>query len=113
PDNRLQWTENNMHKRTRTQDPSVGIGQNPIGDPNANLNGTNTNYLGYSDGDGHAKVVHSGDRGAHWSTPVDVGAAFGVTHAVFPVVVAGDDNRAAFGFLGTGAGISTNGKTCD
>ena len=112
-DNGLTWTENNIPNSTSTQDPSVGIGQNHIGEPNANLNGTNTIYLGYSDGDGHAKVVHSGDRGAHWSTPVDVGAAFGVTHAVFPVVVAGDDNRAAFGFLGTGAGISTNGKTCD
>jgi PKD domain len=113
-DNGLTWTENNVTLSSSTQDPSVGIGQNGMGKPAGNLNGTNTIYLGYSDGDGHAKVVHSGDRGAHWSTPVDVGAIFGVTHAVFPVVVAGDDNRAAFGFLGTGPGIATNPPaTCD
>ena len=31
----------------------------------------------------------------------DIGSQVGVKSAVFPVVVAGDDNRAAFGFLGT------------
>jgi hypothetical protein len=67
------------------------------------------------DGDGHPKIAHSGDRGAHWSTPVDVGTTVGVTHAVFPVVVAGDDNRAAFGFLGTGDAITdpSAGGTCN
>ncbi|MEY2481326.1 MAG: hypothetical protein QOI04_2253 [Verrucomicrobiota bacterium] len=111
-DNGLTWTENNVPASSSTQDPSVGIGQNDLGKPGTNLSGTNTVYLGYTDGDGHAKVVHSGNRGANWSAPVDVGAPFGVTHAVFPVVVAGDDNRAAFAFLGTGAGIATTGS-CD
>lgn len=111
--NGLTWTENNVIGSTSTQDPSVGIGQNNVGKPVGNLSGTNTVYLGYTDGDGHAKVVHSGDRGANWSTPVDVGAPFGVTHAVFPVVVAGDDTRAAFAFLGTGNGISTDANGCD
>jgi uncharacterized repeat protein (TIGR01451 family) len=114
-DNGLTWTQNDVPGSTSTQDPSVGIGQNNVGKPAGNLNGTNTIYFGYADGDGHAKIAHSGDRGAHWSTPVDVGAPFGVTHAVFPVVVAGDDNRAAFGFLGTGPGILAPGTTgtCD
>jgi PKD repeat protein len=111
-DNGLTWTENNVPGSTSTQDPSVGIGQNDVGKPGTNLSGTNTIYIGYVDGDGHAKVAHSGDRGAHWSTSTDVGVAFGITHAVFPVVVAGDDDRAAFGFLGTGKGIN-NGGTCD
>ncbi len=111
-DNGVTWTENNVPNSTSTQDPSLGIGQNHIGKPAGNLSGTNTVYLGYADGDGHAKVSSSGNRGATWSTPVDVGAPFGVTHAVFPVVVAGDDNRAAFAFLGTGDGIATTG-TCD
>jgi len=109
-DNGLTWIERNVTDSTSTQDPSVGIGQNNVGKPGAQT--TNTVYLGYTDGDGHAKVVHSGDRGVNWSTPVDVGAAFGVTHAVFPVVVAGDDNRAAFAFVGTGDGIATTG-TCN
>jgi len=114
-DNGLTWTQNDVPGSTSTQDPSVGIGQNNVGKPAGNLNGTNTIYFGYADGDGHAKIAHSGDGGAHWSTPVDVGAPFGVTHAVFPVVVAGDDNRAAFGFLGTGPGILAPGTTgtCD
>ena len=56
----------------------------------------------------HSRVI----AGANWSTPVDVGTPFGITHAVFPVVVAGDDNRAAFAFLGTGPGLATSG-TCD
>jgi hypothetical protein len=112
-DNGVNWTENNVANSTSTQDPSLGIGQNHLGKPAGNLSGTNTIYLGYADGDGHAKVAHSGNRGATWSTPVDVGAPFGVTHAVFPVVVAGDDNRAAFAFLGTGNGLSTDSTTCD
>jgi len=111
-DNGLTWTENNVPASTSTQDPSVGIGQNNIGKPGGNLAGTNTVYLGYVDGNGHPYVSHSGDRGANWSSPVDVGTPFGVTHAVFPVVVAGDDNRAAFAFLGTGPGIATSGS-CD
>jgi hypothetical protein len=112
-DNGLTWTENNVPGSTSTQDPSLGIGQNNVGKPAGNLNGTNTIYLGYVDGNGHAKIAHSGDRGATWSTPIDVGASFGITHAVFPTVVAGDDNRAAFGFLGTGDAITVGSGTCD
>jgi hypothetical protein len=110
-DNGLTWTEGNVFGSSSTQDPSVGIGQNGVGKPGGNLNGTNTVYIGYVDGDGHPKIAHSGDRGAHWSMPVDVGTTVGVTHAVFPVTVAGDDNRAAFGFLGTGDAITTPGST--
>ncbi len=102
-DNGLTWTEHNVMGSTSTQDPSVGIGQNNVGKPGGQT--TNTIYFGYVDGDGHPKVVHSGDQGATFSNPIDVGRPFGITHAVFPVVVAGDDNRAGFGFLGTGDGI--------
>ncbi len=109
-DNGLTWTQENVPGANSSQDPSVGIGQNNVGRPSQP---SNTIYLGYVDG-GPAKIAHSGDRGQTWSTPVDVGAIFGVTHAVFPVVVAGDDNRAAFGFLGTGPGLATNPPaTCD
>src|SRR2546423_7320484 len=111
-DNGLTWTENNVPGSTGSQDPSVGIGQNNLGKPGTNLNGTNTIYLGWVSGDGHAHVAHSGNRGVTYTGDTDVGAPFGVTHAVFPVVVAGDDNRAYFAFLGTGDGIATTG-TCD
>ena len=36
-----------------------------------------------------------------WSKDTDLGASHGVVHSVFPEAVAGDDNRAAVGFLGT------------
>jgi hypothetical protein len=110
-DNGLTWTERNVPGSTSTQDPSLGIGQNNVGRPSGQV--SNTIYLGYADGDGHARIAYSGDRGATWSTPADVGQAFGVTHSVFPVVVAGDDNRAAFAFLGTGPAITVGAGTCD
>ncbi|HMG06349.1 MAG TPA: PKD domain-containing protein, partial [Chthoniobacterales bacterium] len=111
-DNGLSWTENNVPGSTGSQDPSVGVGQNNVGKPGANLSGTNTMYLGWVSGDGHAHIAHSGNRGATYTGDTDVGAPFGIEHAVFPVVVAGDDNRAAFAFLGTGPGLATSG-TCD
>ncbi|MEP6602527.1 MAG: choice-of-anchor J domain-containing protein, partial [Spartobacteria bacterium] len=112
-DNGVTWTQRNVSGSTGNQDPSVGIGQNNVGKPGTNLEGTNTIYLGWISSDGHAHVAHSGDRGATYTGETDVGLPFGVKRAVFPVVVAGDDNRAAFAFLGTGDGISTNSSPCD
>jgi hypothetical protein len=109
-DNGITWTENNVPLSTGSQDPSVGIGQNNVG----KVGSTNTIYLGWISGDGHPHVADSHDRGVTWEHDTDIGALITVpvTHGVFPVVVAGDDNRAAFGFLGTGDGIATSG-TCD
>jgi hypothetical protein len=70
-------------------DPSVAAGAN------------NTIYLGYANGDGHAKVSVSRDRGAHWTKSADAGTPFGIQNTEFAEVIAGDDNRAAFAFLGT------------
>jgi hypothetical protein len=70
-------------------DPSVGIGAH------------NTVYLGYEGGDGHAMIAVSHDHGATWSPSFDAGAAFGIQNSQFPEVVAGDDDRAAYAFLGT------------
>ena len=104
-DNGITWTENNVpgsgSPKPGLVDPSVAIGLNNVGKPAGNLNGTNTIYFGYIDIDGSPKIATSGDRGAHWTTPQNVGAAFGLNNTTFPIVVAGDDNRAAFGFLGT------------
>ena len=43
-------------------------------------------------------------RGSTWSASVDVGQAFGIQNAQFPAVVAGDDSRASYAFLGTPTG---------
>jgi hypothetical protein len=64
-DNGLTWTENNVTNSTSNQDPSVGIGQNDVGKPASQA--TNTMYLGYVDGDGHAKIAKSGNKGANYS----------------------------------------------
>ena len=42
--------------------------------------------------------------GQTWSDDQDVGAQLGIQNVVFPAVVAGDDDRAAFAFLGTTTG---------
>ncbi|MDQ6625025.1 MAG: hypothetical protein M3Y69_02630, partial [Verrucomicrobiota bacterium] len=82
-------------------DPSIGVGTNGVGKPGTNLEGTNTIYFGYSNGDGHPRIAVSRDRGVTWTDDQDVGVSFGIKNTVFPQVVAGDDNRAGFAFLGT------------
>src|SRR3954464_11611204 len=73
-------------------DPSVGIG------------GNGTVYFRYPAGDGHARVATSHDHGTTWVDGQDVGAQLGVQNVVFPEMVAGDDDRAAFAFLGSTTG---------
>jgi hypothetical protein len=70
-------------------DPSIGIGAG------------NTVYFGYEAGDGHPRIAVSHDHGQTWLTSVDVGIPYGIENTKFPEVIAGDDDRAAFAFLGT------------
>jgi len=102
-DNGLTWTENNVpgsgSPKPGLVDPSVGIGLNDVGKPGGQT--TNTIYFGYIDSDGGAKIAVSHNRGATWGASQNVGTPFGLANTTFPAVVAGDDNRAAFGFLGT------------
>lgn len=95
-DNGLTWTVKHIPDSTLNSiggDPSVGTGAN------------NTVYFGYVDGaDQHPKIAVSTDHGDTWSKSIDVGTAFGIQNAEFPAVIAGDDNRAAFAFLGTTTG---------
>jgi hypothetical protein len=94
-DNGVTWTVVNIPNTStdsNQSDPDLAIGGST---------GTGTLYYGYRDGDHRAKVAVSTDEGATWSNPIDVGAAFGVQNAQFPAMVAGDQNRAAFSFIGT------------
>jgi hypothetical protein len=89
-DNGLTWSIRTIDGSTAGDtDPSVGIGAD------------GTVYFGWADGDGHARVAVSHDRGLSWQNVQDVGAAFGIQNSVFPAVVAGDSDRAAFFFLGS------------
>ncbi|HEX3002722.1 MAG TPA: CARDB domain-containing protein [Angustibacter sp.] len=73
-------------------DPSVGVGSG------------GTVYMGYQAADGSARVAVSHDQGRTWQHDQNVGAQLGVKNAVFPAVTAGDDDRAAFAFIGTTTG---------
>lgn len=95
-DNGLTW-----QIRPVTSLSSIGSGS----DPSVGIGAKGTIYYGfqgYVNGDRHAYVAVSHDHGTSWKT-YDVGAPFGINNMEFAEVVAGDDNRAAFAFLGTGA----------
>ncbi|MFF7976440.1 sialidase family protein [Streptomyces sp. NPDC007905] len=92
-DNGLTWAvRKNPASTPGDSDPSVGIGAG------------GTVYMGYQNSDGTARVAVSHDKGRTWLYDQNVGAALGIKNVVFPAVTAGDDNRAAFAFLGTTTG---------
>jgi PKD repeat protein len=68
-------------------------------DPHMDIGPDNRVYYAFSAGSTY--VATSTDRGQTWSTPVDLGAAFGIVNSVFPETVAGSNGRAAVAFLGT------------
>ncbi len=72
-------------------DPSIGIGAN------------GTVYYGYANSNGAPSIAvgHKINHQIVWGPSKDVGAALGIQNSTFPEVVAGDDDRAAFAFLGT------------
>ena len=49
-------------------------------------------------------VVVSKDKGVTWTKPLRLGTDLGIVNTRFPVAVAGDDGRAAVGFLGSTTG---------
>jgi CARDB protein len=87
------WTVNKVPGTSPSDaDPSVGVGAN------------GTVYLGSVGSDGRPSVAVSHDQGSTWSTPQVVGGGFGIKNAVFPTMVAGDDDRATLAFIGTPTG---------
>ena len=84
-------------------------------DPSVAFDKAGTMFFGYEDGTyanndlsdlskqigGRAMLATSSDEGAHWSTPVDVGASLGIKNVTFPEVIAGDAGHAAYAFLGS------------
>ncbi|HEU0129876.1 MAG TPA: sialidase family protein [Mycobacteriales bacterium] len=97
-DNGLTWNVRTVPGSTVNgeSDPSVAAGSG------------GTVYFGYQDGAGNANtkamIATTRDHGKTWSKPVDVGSRLGLKNVQFPEVIAGDDDRAAFAFLGTKTG---------
>ncbi|MFN2625921.1 MAG: sialidase family protein [Mycobacteriales bacterium] len=86
--------------------------QNPDeSDPSVAVGPKGTLYFGWQDGSNPsdtyggdrtaAMIATSRDHGKTWSTPVDVSTPLGLHNVQFPEVIVGDDNRAAFAFIGT------------
>ncbi len=78
-----------------------GATQAGSSDPGLAVGSGGTLYLGYENADGHPTVTVSRDEGDNWTTPIDVGVPYGIANTQFTTMVAGDDDRAAFAFLGT------------
>ena len=72
-----------------TGDPSIGIGSR------------GTMYYGYGDADGHPKIAVCTQHGSTCGPSTDVGKAFHVENTEMATVIAGDDDRAAFAFIGS------------
>lgn len=72
-------------------------------DPSAAIGAEGRLYFGFGNGDGLPYVAVSSDRGLTWDSVYDVGSAYGIKNIAFPAMIAGDDDRAAFAFLGTAA----------
>jgi hypothetical protein len=90
-DNGTTWTVRSVYWATPSpyHDPSVGVATD------------GTLYFGYRASDGHARIAVSTDKGQTWINDTDVGAPLGIQNSIFPAVVAGDPERAAFAFFGT------------
>jgi hypothetical protein len=91
-DNGLNWSVRPIPTSSSgSSDPSVGIGMG------------GRVYVGYTNGSERPHVAVSNDRGLTWNIDVDLGALVpgGFRAAVFPQVVAGDNDRAAVFFIAT------------
>ena len=97
------WTVRQV-KGTANGQPWTAKAPAGIVDPAVGIASDGTVYFAWISGEtdgGHAMVSVSKDKGVTWGAPYDVGASQGLKNNVFPRVVAGDPNRAAFGFVGT------------
>ncbi|MCA1817311.1 MAG: fibronectin type III domain-containing protein, partial [Acidobacteria bacterium] len=89
-DNGATWSVRAVpNSQAAAGDPAVAVGKN------------GRLYFAYANADTHPAVAVSDDRGLSWHDVKDVGAQVGIQNVNFPAVVAGDNNRAAFAFLGS------------
>jgi len=89
---------------TWTIDPVPDSSTQDESDPSVAVGAGRSLYMGYDAQDGHPYAAVKRAGSSKWSPSVDVGKALGIENAQFPAVVAGDDDRASFSFLGTKTG---------
>lgn len=95
--NGISWEVRNVDNSGNAgSDPAVGIGR---GDEVAG----GRIYFAYALNDGEPHVAVSDDQGVTWYNDFNIGAVAGITHSVFPLAIAGDDDRAAVAFIATSA----------
>lgn len=89
----LSWTVHGIPDSVSDDDPGIGVGR---GDEVAG----GRVFFGACQ-NGKPMTTVSSDRGETWSALADVSGSTGIQNCAFPTMVAGDDDRAAFAFLGT------------
>ena len=98
-DNGLHWTIRDIPGTLGGFDINT---QENHSDPSVAVGAAGTVYYGFRNvKDGQPYVAISKDQGQTWSTPLNIGASAGIKNMEFAALVAGDDNRAAFSFLGS------------
>jgi hypothetical protein len=71
------------------------------GDPSIGIGSKGTMYYGYGDRDGRPKVAVCTNQGTTCGPSIDVSGPYPIENVEMATVVAGDDDRAAFAFLGS------------
>jgi hypothetical protein len=75
--------------------------QAAAGDPAVTIGKGNKLYFAYANSDIHPAVAVSDDHGVSWHNIADVGVTQNIQNVDFPAITAGDNNRAAYAFLGS------------
>jgi hypothetical protein len=88
-DGGVQWRLSKVPSKASTWDPSVGVSTGGVV------------YFGYGDENDTTPRVAVLQPDGTWARSGNLGAEWGIKRVAFPAMVAGDDNRAAFAFLGT------------
>ena len=99
--------DNGMTWNVRKVPNSLAAGS----DPSAGISKNGRLYLGFADNNNSPVIAISDDHGQNWHDVKDVGAAAGIKNTVFSEVVSGDDNRAAFAFLGSKSTSALDART--
>ncbi|HKP48080.1 MAG TPA: sialidase family protein, partial [Pyrinomonadaceae bacterium] len=100
-DNGITWHVRPIPGTTSSDgDPAVAVGRGDVVKTSDNKP-IGRLYEAFAGSNSTAGVAVSDDHGLTWKNSFDVGSLVGIKAIAFPTIVAGDDNRAAFAFLGS------------